>query len=160
MRVEQKFRRALILITWQTNFCCWHKNKLKSGPKWVEMWKNFEFQGFNSIFLLFNDAFPLKTLIMYYTMLQVLNRFQTFPKSFPDFCWFLNETSKEKEVGAGVKWFFEINFFLIDVMLKKWGKNFFLRNRKQLRSNILVEDVSLYLPSNHKVKGPCPCTMA
>ena len=58
-------------------------------------------------------------------MFQVLNHFETFLKSFPDFCWFLSETSKEKEVGAGIKWFFEINFSPIDVMLKKLGKFFF-----------------------------------
>ncbi len=58
-------------------------------------------------------------------MFQILNHFETFLKSFPDFCWFLSEISKEKKVGAGVKWFFEINFSPIDVMLKKWGKIFF-----------------------------------
>ncbi len=45
-------------------------------------------------------------------------------------------------------------------MLKKLRKFFFFRNRKRQKSNSLVKDVSLYLPSNYKVKGPCTRTMA
>jgi hypothetical protein len=47
--------------------------------------EKFEILGLNSISL-FNDALPLKTLIIYYTMFQVGNHFETFLKSFPDFC--------------------------------------------------------------------------
>ncbi len=68
--------------------------------------EKFEIHGLNSILSLFNDVLPLKNLIIYYTMFQVLNHFQTFLKSFPDFCWFLTETSKEKDVGVwhGMAW--------------------------------------------------------
>jgi hypothetical protein len=47
-------------------------------------------------------------------MFQVLNYFETYLKSFSDFCGFSSETSKEKEMRAGSN-----NFFLISVKLKK-----------------------------------------
>ncbi len=96
----------------------------KIGSKMSRNVEKFEILGLNLIWL-FNDALAVKMVIIYCTIFQVLNHFETFLKSFPHFCWFLSETSKEKEVGAGVKWFFEINFFPVDIMLKKWGKTFF-----------------------------------
>jgi hypothetical protein len=45
-------------------------------------------------------------------------------------------------------------------MLEKLRKFFFSPEPEVKKSNNLVEDVSLYLPSNYKVKGPCPRTMA
>jgi hypothetical protein len=44
-----------------------------------------------------------QTSIVDLTMFQVFSHFETFLKSFPHFCLFLSETSKEKQVGAGVK---------------------------------------------------------
>jgi hypothetical protein len=85
---------------------------------------------------------------------------RNFPKIVPVFLLIFERKQERFEVGSGVKWFFEFNFFPIDVVLKKWGKFFFLRNRKQLRSNILVKVVSLYLPLNYMVKIVCPHIMA
>jgi hypothetical protein len=65
--------------------------------------EKFEIRGLNPIFFTIETMKYIKSIIIYYTMFQVLNHFETFPKSFPDFCRFLSETSKEKEVGAGVK---------------------------------------------------------
>jgi hypothetical protein len=111
--------------------------------------EKFEILGLNFISL-FNDALPVKTVIIYYIMLQVLNHWN-FLKII---LWFLLifKRNLKRKGGGGVKWFFEINFFPVDVMLKKW-EIFFLRNWKQLRSNILVKVVSLHMPSNHAVKG-------
>jgi hypothetical protein len=140
---QQKSRDWLLMMT-------------KHLPVILDLTRNeykIEIRGLDPTFLQWKS---MKTSNVDFTMFQVWPHSETFPNSFPYFYWILNENRKKTNQGAGIKWFFEIILSPIGVMLKKWGKIFFLQNRKSLRFNILVEDV----PSNHMVKGPCPRKMA